>query len=552
MKIPKLQTAFQPLMRLTDTQPIDIFADKAEYDRQKWQRDHTMAHYIDEDYFTGPQTRLKEIVVTANKPKKSYSGYTEPLPRSVQPVNISDITKGVHAVVNPALAWFSPSQYVGAFRDTDNAADWFRSMMRGNSGFVTKEFEEKHPWLSLATNVVGDAATLGGIAKGFKYAWEAIPRVSLERNAEAALPVVQPSLQYQYRPVEVGGRRPYISPATERVSITTADPIMATTSIIHPARGRFNPILESDIPELQNMLNTGQYREMTIPGSARKVRMYFPNGNKQPIREDELQLLLSKYQPKRELSLQEKELAKQAPGIIKKLKQKGIDFTEDTWFQGRGSLGSNRPDAITQLDLDIYYSHMPEMEQLAKSLQLSGDLVEKSPGKWFGKIDGKMKKVDPADYIASRSKAFQDNGWYWDGINYRRAMTNEQFNDILNNGDFGKTTWTTDGKDQANIFLSEPPRSKLVQNLVGNIHRRDWKPRPAKYAKEARELLNGVEYSPNVNYRGTTGNYLLFGQDVPVKSLRGNNLDYSKQYKGIYKMLIPATLGGTYINNTNN
>ena len=86
--------------------------------------------------------------------------------------------------------------------------------------------------------------------------------------------------------------------------------------------------------------------------------------------------------------------------------------------------------------------------------------MKKNPGKWFGKIDGKMKKVDPADYIASRSKAFQDNGWYWDGINYRRAMTNEQFNDILNNGDFGKTTWTTDGKDQANIFLSEPPRSK--------------------------------------------------------------------------------------------
>lgn len=48
--------------------------------------------------------------------------------------------------------------------------------MRGNSGFVTKEFEEKHPWISLATNIAGDAATLGGAAKGFKYAWEAIPR----------------------------------------------------------------------------------------------------------------------------------------------------------------------------------------------------------------------------------------------------------------------------------------------------------------------------------------------------------------------------------------
>ncbi len=167
MKIPKLQTAFQP---------IDIFADKAEYDRQKWLREHTMTHYTDKDYFTGSQTRLKGITVKGNKPARSYSGYSEPLPRRVQPTNISDITKGVHAVANPALAWFSPSQYVGAFRDTDNAADWFRSMMRGNSGFVTKEFEEKHPWISLATNMTGDAATLGGAAKGFKYAWEAIPR----------------------------------------------------------------------------------------------------------------------------------------------------------------------------------------------------------------------------------------------------------------------------------------------------------------------------------------------------------------------------------------
>lgn len=169
MKIPKLQTTFQP---------IDIFADKAEYDRQKWLREHTMTHYTDKDYFTGSQTRLKGITVTGNKPARSYSGYSEPLPRRVQSTNISDITKGIHAVANPALAWFSPSQYVGAFRDTDNASDWFRSMMRGNSGFVTKEFEEKHPWISLATNMAGDVTTLGGTAKGFKYASDIIPRVA--------------------------------------------------------------------------------------------------------------------------------------------------------------------------------------------------------------------------------------------------------------------------------------------------------------------------------------------------------------------------------------
>ena len=91
-----------------------------------------------------------------------------------------------------------------------------------------------------------------------------------------------------------------------------------------------------------------------------------------------------------------------------------------------------------------------------------------------------------------------------------------------------------------------------VQNIVGNVDKENWKPRPTSYAKEAREVLSGVEYSPNVSYKGTTGNYTVFGQDVPVKVLRGNNGDFSKKYKGIYKMLIPTILGGIYVENSNN
>ena len=43
--------------------------------------------------------------------------------------------------------------------------------------------------------------------------------------------------------------------------------------------------------------------------------------------------------------------------------------------------------------------------------------------------------------------------------------------------------------------------------------------------------------------------YTIFGEDVPVKSLRGNNGDFSKFYKGIYKSIVPITIGIESLNN---
>ena len=73
--------------------------------------------------------------------------------------------------------------------------------------------------------------------------------------------------------------------------------------------------------------------------------------------------------------------------------------------------------------------------------------------------------------------------------------------------------------------------------------------RPTDYAKEARRVEHGVEYSPNVDYKGTKGNYTVYGEDIPVKSLRGNNGDYSKIRQGIFKSVIPTILGGSFLEN---
>lgn len=332
-----------------------------------------------------------------------------------------------------------------------------------------------------------------------------------------------------------------------------------SSKIIHPARGRFNPILESDIPELENMLNSGQFQELLIPGSSQKVKMYFPPGNKQPIREDELQLLLSKYQSKRKLSPQEKEFAKQAPKLIKELKNKyGIDFSHENWFTGRPQLGSNAPGAITQLDIDIFNSHIPEYAKLVESLQKSGQLYKKN-GKWFGKFEDGDFPVNPEEYIVSHSNAFKDN-WKWDGRNYLSGMTSEQYNKLLNNGGLGAENWGTTNGSYAGKIAGETVGGRVIGSLVGrnnyeeNILSSPLKnPTSSNYFGAGKSVNNGVSSNgittiPIIN-DGKQSSWKVFGEDVQVKSLRSNNGDFSLKYKSPYKVLIPTILGGTFFGN---
>ena len=47
------------------------------------------------------------------------------------------------------------------------------------------------------------------------------------------------------------------------------------------------------------------------------------------------------------------------------------------------------------------------------------------------------------------------------------------------------------------------------------------------------------------------GDYTLFGKDFPIKSLRGNNGDFSKFRRGIYKTIIPFTFGTSFVIDSN-
>lgn len=141
------------------------------------------------DYYEGGTPF--SLTLTKTKPKENKSSWrwtTVSNPRMRQ-LTASDAMKAAHTAVNPILAFTSPSQYYGAFRDSKNVGDWFRSMMRGNSGFVTKEFEQEHPFISMGLNLTGDVAGTAAalkyapkIGEGFRYAWESIPRRTASSN----------------------------------------------------------------------------------------------------------------------------------------------------------------------------------------------------------------------------------------------------------------------------------------------------------------------------------------------------------------------------------
>ena len=135
---------------------------------QQMNTGNVLAYYPDKDYYTGPQTRLPEVTVTGEAPswlgKKGlyptryrYNPSRHVSARTKQ-LTASDAMKGIDAATGPLLHWTQPSQYVGAVRDAINGKNPLTSILRGNSGVVSEEYAQEHPWLSTAFNLGTDAA----------------------------------------------------------------------------------------------------------------------------------------------------------------------------------------------------------------------------------------------------------------------------------------------------------------------------------------------------------------------------------------------------------
>ena len=412
------------------------------------------------------------------------------------------------------------------------------SMIEGNKGLG-------HPVANLAFDLTSPFILNKGFqlgTKGFKYAWEALPNISLAKTPSGNWNGWINIGNYQYRP--------------NRTSLGMGK-LVEREPIIFSGRNGKQPLVQSDLPMLKQMFENGEFKPMTFMDywtkKPKQVKMYIIDG-KQPIEENDLIKILDKAYP-RVLSDEEKILAKQAPDIVSRLQQQGINFADDNWFGSR--LYSKGKDAVTSLDLNVYHSHLPEYEQLAKSLQESGELYKDSSGKWFGKFSDGSLEVSPEEYIVAHSKAFKNN-WYWDGKRRGSAMSIENYNKILDNGGLDAANWVTDNTVQQGIFSHQRGDGPIVQTLVGD-KKVESRVIPSKYAHEAEnEKFGGITtFDKNIPYgrdmdgNQQSGNWVIFGPNTQVKSLRGNNGDYSKFRRNIYRTIIPTIFGG-FVGNLNN
>ena len=413
---------------------------------------------------------------------------------------------------------FFPSTWVGAVADKNRS--FLGSMVEGNKGLG--EIDES---AGAGTNLLFDIVSPAAWTKGLNLTGKYVPKLMQLYNS----PLTGRWTQFGNNMYRLTPRANAVLPGIDKSKIIFGNGV------------KFSPLIENDLPTLKSLYENGQYTTMTYTpprGLPRNMKMYIVGEGKQPIPEHMLTPILDKYYP-RILSEEEKSLAQQAPALIEEMQKwkNPVKFSDDAWFGNR--LYSRDSDAVTQLDLDIYHSHIPEYYEIAKNM-LNQKQLYSSNGKWYGTFSDGAREVNPEEYIVAHSNAFKNNGWIYDGVNRRRAMTSVQYNDLIKNGGLGKTKWTTDSRDQAQAFSSEGPRrgGKVVNTIVGNVPKENWKYRPTNYAREARSV-EGVEFSPNVEYplnSGKKGNYVLFGEDVPIKSLRGNNGDFSKFRKGLFKV----------------
>lgn len=206
----------------------------------------------------------------------------------------------------------------------------------------------------------------------------------------------------------------------------------------------------------------------------------------------------------------------------------------------------------TDADVAEYKSHIPEYFEIFKDLKREGLLKETKDG-WFGNVGGIMIKVNPRQYIIANHSNFIDNGWAFDPINRGTAMYPETAIKIQNNGGLNAANWATNSNEQLGVFSQQRDNGPILRGIVSTRN----KPNriiPAKYAHENDiERYNGITTFDGpvglANNDKIKGNWKVYGSDMRIKAIDGNNGLFSKAIKNPLSGIIPPVLLGIYYYN---
>ena len=149
-----------------------------------WSRisDNEMSDVFATAEFTPNKTKTGSSITRTQQPKTSNyrSAY-----------NPDDVVKGFNALTLGGLNNLSPTQWVRRAYDTGKLltgnmtwSGYTDSWINGNNGLVSQKFSEEHPYISTGINLVGDAATLGGISGAKKLTNISKPNVNVTANIE--------------------------------------------------------------------------------------------------------------------------------------------------------------------------------------------------------------------------------------------------------------------------------------------------------------------------------------------------------------------------------
>ena len=167
-----------------------------------------------------------------------------------------------------------------------------------------------------------------------------------------------------------------------------------------------------------------------------------------------------------------------------------------------------------------------------------------------------MIEVDPMLYIKSRSKHFIDNGWKFDGLDRGTAMFSETAKELEKNGGFGASNWTTTNTQQTNLFSEQRGNGPILRGVVSNRTNPD-RIIEVKHAHDAaNKKFSGItDFDGPVEasgmgsskYKGEKGIWRIYGPDMRIKSISGNNGLFDKNVNNPLGMLIPPTIGGYFL-----
>jgi hypothetical protein len=150
-------------------------------------------------------------------------------------------------------------------------------------------------------------------------------------------------------------------------------------------------------------------------------------------------------------------------------------------------------------------------------------------------------------------------------------MSNENYNKLINNGGIGALNWATTTKTYAEDIATNT-KGPVISSIVGvngkehNLlpFKGNTRPDPSNYSKPGKPVgadinnvtqeylgkpLEGTVNIPEIYTReskskGLSSKWRIFGPNIQVKSLRGNNGNFNMSDPNIYKTLIPISVGG--------